>query len=228
VQHRRRTATAGGAPDRPGARALARLAAHRRHTRAIVRLRQHLQAAVEDARADDRDARLLDWQGPATRPVLFPTGDPALTLRRWAAPGRRGKVEPDATARLRLDGRRLTLLIEWDCGTEGRARLARKLRHYVAWGASPAARDATALVITTTERREALTHELIAILAARQRGRRPALWTTTAARLARAGPFGLIWRTPDGSERRALAATPSAARTSTGRRGGRATGAPQW
>ncbi|MCC6626174.1 MAG: replication-relaxation family protein [Chloroflexi bacterium] len=211
AQHRRLTATAGGAPDRAGGRALARLAAHPRHTRAIVRLRQHLQAAVEQARAGSRDARLLDWQGPATRPVLFPTGEPALTRRWWAAPGRRGKVEPDAIARLQLDGRRLTLLIEWDRGTEGRARLARKLRHYVAWGASPAARDALALVITTTARRETLIHDLANELARRHRRPTPPLWTTTAGQVARAGLFGPIWRTADGAPPRSLGTAAPAA-----------------
>ena len=76
-----------------------------------------------------------------------------------------GKVEPDVVARLRLGERRLTLLIEWDRGTEGRGHLQRKLRHYVGWGASPAARNSLALVITTTPCREWLVHDLVSGLA---------------------------------------------------------------
>jgi hypothetical protein len=109
-----------------------------------------------------------------------------------------GQVQPDAVARLRLAGRRLTLLVEWDRGTEGAARLRRKLRHYVGWGASPAAAGAVALVITTTPAREALVHALVADLARDQGRRLPPLRTATIGALLRHGPLGPIWRPPGG------------------------------
>ena len=115
-----------------------------------------------------------------------------------------GQVEPDAIARLALGDRRLTLLIEWDRGTEGPRRLARKLRHYVGWGTSPAATDAVALVITTTSEREALIHDLAAGLACRQGLPAPPLWTTTAGQLAGQGMLAPVWWAPGGRVRCAL------------------------
>jgi hypothetical protein len=116
-----------------------------------------------------------------------------------------GQVEPDAVARLRLDGRRVTLLIEWDRGTEGRARLARKLRHYVGWGDSPAAAGAVALVITTTPAREALIRALVAELARRHGRPLPPLLTTTVDGMVRHGVLGPIWRSADSAAARSLA-----------------------
>lgn len=225
------TPLAGGAVGRPGrphgSRTLGRLARHRQHTLDLIRLQAHLQAAVHAARRTGRAIELLDWQGPVTRPIRFPTDDPALARRRPAWVRRRsgpagaiaderlyGQVEPDAIARLRLGAERLTLLIEWDRGSEGRRRLARKLRHYAGWGASPAATDALALVITTTPRREALIHELVADLARRHGLAAPPVWTTTITRLVEAGALAAIWWAPGVRVRQGLCVNVIAAHAS--------------
>lgn len=222
LQLRSTTPLAGGTVGRPGrpygSRTLGRLARHRQHTLDLIRLHDHLLAAVTAARQAGQAIELLDWQGPVTRPVRFPTDDPSLARRRpaWALPRRRGpaaviaderpfgQVEPDAIARLRLGEARLTLLIEWDRGSEGRRRLARKLRHYVGWGVSPAATSALALVITTTPAREATIHSLVADLSRRHGSASPPLWTTTITRLVNDGALAAIWWAPGARVRQVL------------------------
>jgi DNA-binding MarR family transcriptional regulator len=234
AQFRTTTPLAGGAVGRPGrphgSRTLGRLARHRQHTLDLIRLQAHLQAAVHAARQAGRAIELLDWQGPVTRPVRFPTDDPSLARRppAWALPRRSGaagpianarpfgQVEPDAIARLRLGEDGLTLLIEWDRGSEGRCRLARKLRHYVGWGGSPAAAGALALVITTTPEREALMHALVTDLARRRAETTPPLWTTTITRLVEDGALAAIWWAPGARVRQALCVNVIAAHASYG------------
>jgi hypothetical protein len=205
-------------PGQPrGSRTLGRLARHPAHTADLLRLHAHLAAAVATVRRAGWPIALVAWQGPVTAPLRFPTDDPSLVRRRpsWvrsATPSERtaedgawfGQVAPDAVARLVLDGRRLTLLLEWDRGTEHRARLARKLRHYVGWGASPAAADALALVVTTTPAREVLVHRLVAALAEAQGQPPPPLWTATIDALARHGPLAAIWWAVGEARRRAV------------------------
>ena len=119
ARFRRTTPLAGGAVARPGrprgSRALGRLARHPRHTRDLIRLGQHLRRAVAAARRAGRAVELVDWQGPVTAPVRFPTDDPALARlavrlglvappgRAAVRPGRAGRGRPPAARRAAAD-----------------------------------------------------------------------------------------------------------------------------
>ena len=126
--------------------------------------------------------------------------------RAYAEDRDKGPI-PDGWGRLLIGGGELLLHLEWDRGSEQARRIAGKVRAYVAFLIDqPDAECNQVLFVAPNQRRE----EQIARVAAElvPKGRPCCrVWTTTAARLAEAGPLGQSWR--DVSQPKAPLAAPA-------------------
>lgn len=137
------------------------------------------------------DAGLYHWVGEAACRDRFAA---------WGAP-----VAPDGWGRYLTARGEVTLMLEWDRGTEPAKRLRSKLRGYVRCFAGDGdAHLNHVLVVTPTEGREAVVREAIESVVPRSAAVPSCrFWTASQRLLAELGHLGPVW-SDGGADRRSL------------------------
>jgi hypothetical protein len=133
-------------------------------------------------------ATLTSWRNPIEAAVHFECGGVRRTLR------------PDGAGEVLHAAERHEFVLEWDRGTERIAVLIQKLDRYAAYFGSGSSASASVclLVVTSSPQREGVAWRAVEA-AFRNRSRvEGRIFTTTASRLERLGPFAAVWRSGGG------------------------------